>query len=242
MKRVYRIVWILFLLIALTLFVTHPVVTKTQNLGIAITLFAITVSLLWFCRKIKLITIPILSAVVLLIIWLFIPSSPIDYKEIEHSYQNALEKYKSVTYHWGGENKFGIDCSGLPRKSLRDAFLSYTINHGNSDAFKQFLKLRWFDSSAKALSKGYRNYVTPLNISGTIKEIPYDHLKPGDLAITQDGLHVIIYYGNDQWIQADPWKKIVHIQNGRTGKSSRFNNQVSIYRWTKFITTKAIKG
>jgi len=175
------------------------------------------------------------------IFWIFFPtlvvlllmsiSKPINSKELNELYMKELKSFDKVNYFWGGESSNGIDCSGLPRRSLRNAYLKYAIKNLNGKAIFLFMENWWYDSSALALMKNYRKYVVDKKISGTIKTISYKNLKPGDLAITKSGLHVIVYFGNNLWIQADPDKKIVIIQNGKTDKNMWFYQQINIFRW-----------
>ena len=92
----------------------------------------------------------------------------------------------------------------------------------------------WHDSSALALMEGYRNYVKPLGIQGVLKELPTEQLLPGDLAITASGNHVIVYLGDDQWIQADPSAYKVHTLNAKKEQNPWFDTDVSMFRWSQF--------
>jgi len=95
-----------------------------------------------------------------------------------------------------------------------------------------FAEQWWYDSSAKALSTGYRHYAVPLKVAGTIRTLDYSMLEPGDMGITQNGVHVMIYMGGDEWIQADPGKGRVAVSNGRKENNTWFDVPVAAYRWT----------
>lgn len=53
----------------------------------------------------------------------FLPKKKIDTNYLRNRYLSNLERFEGTRYWWGGENKFGIDCSGLPRKAFREALL-----------------------------------------------------------------------------------------------------------------------
>jgi len=161
-----------------------------------------------------------------------LPDKEISQSELRKDYLENMKRLQGVPYFWGGENFKGIDCSGLPRKSLRQALFHQGMEHGNGRAFRMFAEQWWYDSSAKALSMGYRRYAVPLNVTGTIRTLDYSMLKPGDLGITEGGVHVMIYMGGDEWIQADPGKGRVAISNGRTENNTWFDVPVAAYRWT----------
>ena len=149
---------------------------------------------------------------------------------------NNLSNYIGVRYLWGGENSLGIDCSGLPRKSYRKALFTYGIAHLNSEALRLSLSHWWYDSSALAMSESYRNYLSPLHQKGTINNLEIENLQRGDLAITVDGVHVIVYLKDHLWIQADPFNEAVIITDSKKESNSWFDDEVRIYRWQNFST------
>jgi hypothetical protein len=160
-----------------------------------------------------------------------LPARKLDSQELADAYVARLKAYEGAEYLWGGENARGIDCSGLPRRSLRGALFSYGLRHLDGGALRQAALHFWHDASAKALAGGYRGYVRPLGISGTVRTVDTAQLRPGDLAITTSGVHVIVYAGDGQWIQAAPAEGRVLTLDGKTGKNGWFDNPVELYRW-----------
>jgi len=171
--------------------------------------------------------IPVLSAIPFLL-----PGRPIQANELRAEYVKGMKQLVGTKYVWGGESSLGIDCSGLPRKALRDALLSYGFRHLNGGALRMFAQHWWYDASANALAQGYRNYTMPLEPHGTIQQMDYSGLLPGDLAVTARGVHILAYIGDDQWIQADPGIGVVAILSGHNDKNRWFEVQVTTYCWS----------
>jgi hypothetical protein len=178
-----------------------------------------------FWRRVALI-LPLLAAIPFIL-----PGGKIDADELRMNYVRRLDAFEGTAYYWGGESARGIDCSGLPRRAFRDALLSYGVRHLNGRAFRGFLEQWWYDASAKALGEGYRDYTRPLAVMGTIREMDYKDLLPGDLAVTTSGVHILAYAGDGKWIQADPGIGAVVIMDGRTEENSWFRKSVTTHRW-----------
>lgn len=160
-----------------------------------------------------------------------LPGGEIDSKELRRDYVRRMKEFEGTKYYWGGESSRGIDCSGLPRRALRDALLAYGIKHFNGRAFRESIKHWWFDASAKALGEGYRSYTSPIGTSGTIQKMDYTALLPGDLAVTTSGVHILAYAGDGRWIQADPGIGAVATLDGRTDDNRWFDTPVTTHRW-----------
>ena len=90
----------------------------------------------------------------------------------------------------------------------------------------------WFDASAEAIQSGYRSYAVKLANEGVIRDMSYDGLIPGDLAVTKNGVHMLAYLGDDMWIQADPGQMKVATQDGRNEMNAWFKSKVTTHRWT----------
>jgi len=170
--------------------------------------------------------LPLLAAIPFIL-----PGGKIDANELRQDYVRRMAEFEGTKYFWGGESSRGIDCSGLPRRALRDALLAYGARHFNGRAFRGYWEQWWFDASAKALGEGYRNYTTPVGITGTIHEMDYRNLAPGDLAVTTSGVHILAYAGDGRWIQADPGIGAVVTLDGRTGNNGWFLTPVTTHRW-----------
>ncbi len=187
--------------------------------------------LLWLAWKHPPARYALLAMPALLAICLSLPAPDPNPEALRADYVKRMEEMSGTKYVWGGENPRGIDCSGLPRRALRDALLAHAFRHANGRALRMFAGHWWFDASARALSEGYRGYTVPLGSSGTISTMSYQGLLPGDLAVTEDGVHILAYLGGDLWIQADPGIGAVAILNGREDPNGWFGVPVTTYRW-----------
>jgi hypothetical protein len=231
LHRLLKLFLVGFLFCALAAFFhpLHSSVTKLALLG--------SIGICWLCALILFwkyyiyrtifIVIPLLACIPFLL-----PSRAIDATELRANYLQALTRYEGSTYYWGGENKRGIDCSGLPRRSLRDALLRYGIEHANGKAFRLAAEQWYYDTSAKALGQGYRGFTKNLGITGTIQTLDTSSLQPGDLAVTTNGIHVLVYQGDEKWIQADPGIGSVASLHGRNDQNTWFDGPVTIHRWS----------
>lgn len=231
LHRLLKLFLVGFFLCAMAAFFhpLHSSVTKLALLG--------SICICWICSLILLrkyyvyrtilIVLPILACTPFLL-----PSRAIDATELRANYLQALARYEGSTYYWGGENMRGIDCSGLPRRSLRDALLRYGIAHGNGKAFRLAAEQWYYDTSAKALGEGYRSFTKNLAIEGTVQSIDNSTLKAGDLAVTKSGIHTMVYLGEGKWIQADPGIGAVATLHSRNDQNTWFDAPITMHRWS----------
>lgn len=188
----------------------------------------------WLWQKKSKWSFVLIPVLIVLLAWMFVPAlhyTPL-FAKLQDSYVAELRSYDGTRYLWGGESRFGIDCSELPRKALRNALLKTGLKEMNRDFLFLALKNWWFDASAKALAQGYRDYCFPLNLAGTVASAPEKSLKPGDLAITDDGMHVMVYLAPDEWISADPGQGKVVIEHPSKSKNPWFTRPVHFFRFT----------
>ena len=155
--------------------------------------------------------------------------------ELRKNYIQELKHYEGVRYVWGGENMLGMDCSGLPRKALRNALLKTAFTNGNGKYLRYAIKTWWLDASAEALANGYQHYVTTDGTEGTVSNASEHHLSPGDLAITEDGRHVMVFLEEDTWISADPLQGKVIIEKPSISHNTWFEAKVKFYTWCVLI-------
>lgn len=231
LHRLLKLFLVGFFLCAMAAFFhpLHSSVTKLALLG--------SIGICWVCSLILLrkyyvyrtilIVLPILACIPFLL-----PSRAIDATELRVNYLQALTRYEGSTYYWGGENKRGIDCSGLPRRSLRDALLRYGIAHANGKAFRLAAEQWYYDTSAKALGEGYRSFTKNLAIEGTVQSIDSSTLQAGDLAVTKSGIHTMVYLGEGKWIQADPGIGAVATLHSRNDQNTWFDAPITMHRWS----------
>lgn len=190
------------------------------------------IGLLWLVRRRRSARWIIGLAPVALAIPFLLPGRGIDADRVRDGYVERMERLESTGYFWGGETARGIDCSGLPRKALRDSLFSEGIRGFNGAAIRLAFRHWWFDASAKALRDGYRGYATPLGVSGTVRGMDYSQLLPGDFVVTDDGVHVMCFLGGNRWIQADPGAGRVVIENGRTADNRWLEAPAGAFRWS----------
>lgn len=171
---------------------------------------------------------------VAMVIPFFLPEKPMDTQKLRERYVAALERMEGTRYVWGGESRWGIDCSGLPRRALRDGLWEEGMENGNGAAFRMWAEQWWFDTSAKALGQNYRGFTRPIGMSGKLRDLDREHLLPGDLAVTADGRHVLVYLREGNWIQAEPMASKVIIGNSERDQNAWFTSVVTMHRWMAF--------
>jgi hypothetical protein len=87
--------------------------------------------------------------------------------------------------------------------------------------------------SARDMLRGKYGYTRVVGHADKLAGYPTLMLEKGDMAITDNGVHVMIYYGDGKWIEASPDDQKVVI-NEATADSKRawFRTPVTFARWT----------
>lgn len=186
-------------------------------------------ALLWRRKRARLVPLGVLGLVMLA---LLAPGRALNVQRLRSCYVAALRRYESVRYIWGGENRFGIDCSGLVRRGLINAHLREGLRRLNPTHIRSAFSLWWYDCSARALKDEYRNWTRFLFAADSINGIDPARLAPGDLAVTHDGVHVLVHLGDGEWLEADPalgqvFRGRVPVENGW------FRMPASVLRWRR---------
>ena len=135
---------------------------------------------------------------------LCLPGRDPDPEGLAEDYCRGLRLFRGVRYAWGGEGFLGIDCSGLVRKGLVWGHICNGLRTCNGTPIRRAISIWWHDSSARALRDGYRGWTVQTFRHDSIAAADPGRLKPGDLAVTANGAHIMAYLGQNTWIEADP--------------------------------------
>ncbi|PCJ54336.1 MAG: hypothetical protein COA79_21995 [Planctomycetota bacterium] len=224
--------WVILLLfIVLMCFV--PISNGYGRLFFVITIPAFWASSIYMLKNYKIIATVLFGLGIAFILFLILPGSESKNKSLRVSYINSLKSYEGTKYIWGGENRIGIDCSGLVRNGLINANIKQSFLTFNPKLFRNAFKLWWYDCSAKAIRDGYKNFANHKFKAKTINDIDTSKLNIGDIAVTTGGSHILAYIGNNKWIEADPGiRKTVIIKT--PSKNPWFNMPIYILEWSQF--------
>jgi cell wall-associated NlpC family hydrolase len=198
-------------------------------------IFAVVVIVVWgLClvhRRKMLVTL--LAATCLLALALVsLPGRKADAQALRQAYVDALLSFEGSPYVWGGENRFGIDCSGLVRKGLINANLRFGLQTLNPRLLRQALYLWWNDCTAQALRDSYLGLTERQSSAAQINDIDARLLLLGDLAVTAGGEHVLAFIGKGMWVEADPGEmRVIRVQT--PAKNTWFRTPVHVVRWTQ---------
>ncbi|MBA4147911.1 MAG: C40 family peptidase [Verrucomicrobia bacterium] len=185
--------------------------------------------ILWW--QIKLMRWGLVAAAVFCAGLVLLPGRASSASELRERYVNELQNYEGVRYVWGGENGFGIDCSGLIRRAMIQSLWKHGLQTANAGLVRAAARLWWHDASARAMAAEYRNDTKKLFEVSSIQAHGADGLLPGDLAVTSDGVHVLAFLGGNQWIEADPSAgKVLKLEAGTT-VNRWLNLPVMFVRW-----------
>lgn len=127
-----------------------------------------------------------------------------DSDALRRRFVERLRDYDGVRYVYGGENHRGVDCSGLVRAALVRALLDRGVASLDSAMLRSAFTLWWRDTNAIQLGKGANGFTLPIGDGSPMPMRAAQNVRPGDLAVTTSGSHVLAYLGDHRWIEADP--------------------------------------
>lgn len=168
------------------------------------------------------------------VVALLFPGRRDDAAALRREYTRSLREYERVPFVWGGESRRGVDCSGLMRCGLVDAHVRRAVATRNPGLLRAAVSLWWHDTSAMALRDGYRNNTRVLLWAPSINELDHTKIQPGDLAVMENGIHVMAYLGESTWIEADPDAGQVIKVAIPNRERPWFNIPVHLLRWRQF--------
>lgn len=191
------------------------------------------------------VVLPVLASMALLVLVGFATGGNANRASMRSEYVNRLKAYDHVRYVWGGETRFGIDCSGLARTALWETMLGTGTKARDWQLISQAARFWSRDLSAADMLAGTHGYTRVIGRTGGLTDpsllrMRRDFvLEPGDLAVAGGGSHVLIYVGDDVWIEANPEDGMV-VQNQAKGSNrSYFRMPATILRWWVFGGTGA---
>ena len=152
-----------------------------------------------------------------------------DTTRIRQRFVHRLETYDGVRYVYGGENHRGIDCSGLVRAAMVRALADEGISSADPALLRAAFILWWRDTNALQLGKGGKGLTLPIGDGLPMPMRSAPNLRPGDLAVTTSGSHVLAYLDHQRWIEADPDVARVHIVDLNT--SPLAGQEVLLVTW-----------
>ena len=167
-------------------------------------------------------------------VWAVLGNKPPEVVELRDRYMWRLHTYQGAPYLWGGETDDGIDCSGLARAAMWQAMLYEGLSEFNSGLLGPKLwRFWWRDMSARAILEGEYGYTEVIGHADQLAGYPTGLLELGDMAVTDDGIHVMIYFGDDKWIEASP-DDLKVVANKAPADSHRpwFRRPVTLVRWS----------
>lgn len=187
---------------------------------------------LYLVRRRKTLVTLMAAACALSLVFVCLPGRQADAPALRQAYVRELLAYEGTPYVWGGENRFGIDCSGLVRKALINANLRLGLQTLNPRLVRRALYLWWNDCTAQALRDGHLGLTTRVQSVAAINVVAADTLASGDLAVTASGVHVLAHLGDGEWIEADPGEmKVIRVRT--PAKNTWFQTPVHILRWAE---------
>jgi hypothetical protein len=232
-KSVLRVFWavavIVFALCAL-----YPVGTVATRSAGVVSLALLWVGLviaLWRHRWWRWLVPAVTFAIA---VFLLLPGRVFSHEDLREKYVGCLRRYEGVRYVWGGENALGIDCSGLVRRGLMDALFLEGLRTFNSGLVRDAISLWWHDTTARVLGMGEGQTVALKIAAPQINLLDHAALLPGDLAVTESGIHVLAYLGDQTWIEADPGAEKVILAKVPSQDNAWLATPVKIVRWRLF--------
>lgn len=154
-----------------------------------------------------------------------------DREMLRAAYLRGMARYTGTSYYWGGESPKGIDCSGLMRRGMIDGLCLEGCRHLNPAMVRLAFDLWWHDCTARDLMDGYRGFTSSVLTAPSINALDHSRIMPGDMAVTDSGLHILAYVGNQQWIEADPnFRRVVTVLAPAPG-NVWFTGPTKIVRW-----------
>ena len=156
-----------------------------------------------------------------------------DSDALRRRFVERLRDYDGVRYVYGGENHRGVDCSGLVRAAMVRALVDRGFASLDSATMRSAFTLWWRDTNAIQLGKGAHGLTLPIGDGSPLPMRAAQNVRPGDLAVTTSGSHVLAYLGDHRWIEADPDVARVQIVDLNTSPIADQEVLLVTWRWLR---------
>jgi len=202
-RRITVLLWCALLVVWVAVMIQPLSVTLSRLAGAGgfVVLWLVAVLLVWRRRPVSL---AIMLVVLVPGIWLAFPGRETDVEKLRESYLRNLQRYEGTRYVWGGENRLGIDCSGLVRRAWIHANLERGLVTLNPGPVRKALAMIWQDRTAMNLRDETDGLTIRSRDATSINSLDQQVVRPGTLAVTRNGVHVLASLGHGKWIQASP--------------------------------------
>ena len=170
----------------------------------------------------------------LFVVWAVLGNKPPDVVDLRDRYKWRLQTYQGAPYRQGGETDDAIDSSGLARAAMWQAMLCEGLSEFNSGLLGPKLwRFWWRDLSVSDILEGKYGYTEVIGHADQLAGYPTILLEKGDMAITEDGTHIMIYFGDEEWIEASPEDGKVVVNKAPADSPHRwFRRPVTLVRWS----------
>jgi hypothetical protein len=235
-----RIFWAVALCawIALVILVLYPV--RNTALKILLLLCA-GISFVTLVALVRVNLLRVLMVVLVLgavLVVAFGPARPAEPKLLRQAYVERLQTFAGLRYVWGGENRRGVDCSGLIRAAWIEALFMQGAREKNPGLMREAFLVWWHDASARHLGEGFGTRTRRVQEAASVRWLDARRLQPGDLAVVAKGVHILAYLGDNQWIEADPGERRVLILDAKD-KNPWLDSPAVMMRWTALLPPPA---
>ena len=182
-------------------------------------------------RVLRIVLIAVTALAALLLV--FNDSRSPDSDALRRRFVEQLEEYDGVRYIYGGENHRGVDCSGLVRAAMIRALADRGFASLDSGLLRSAFTLWWRDTNAIQLGKSANGLTLSIGDGSPMPMRAAQGLRPGDLAVTTSGSHVLAYLGEQRWIEADPDVARVQIVDLNTSRIADQEVLLVTWRWLR---------
>jgi hypothetical protein len=231
-QNFFIIIWILLLVVEVIM-VIFPIGTGLIRLGVVLDFVLLLSSGLYLFWRNNYLRLCFLLIGIIILLVIIIPGHNDNSKQLQNEYVHSLLEYENVRYVWGGENKIGIDCSGLVREGFIDANLKLGAKTLNPKLLRRAFFIWWYDCSADALGDSYRKMTILILKAQSMDELDYNNIELGDMIVAEKGFHIFAYIGDNTWIEANPDKgKTVKVSATEKAKAWK-GIPIKLIRWSE---------